>query len=409
MRKLKKPIHDSLLECVIPHTESPNRFIVWSAISVLGSILKNKVFIKDGLYTIYPNQYVVLVSPPGIGKGTAIKFNWDLVRDTAPNFLVNMISDRVTAPRILERIATGWNSNIPKIVNGQIVIGGALEHTCTLLSTELSVLIGASEWMLDFLCESWDRNAYDYDTKNKGSACVLSDMCTSLVAATVPDYVQNIERNNKLSIKGGFTSRCLFIYEESPARYLPFPPAINTTPKSVNLLAAIKNDLEHVAHNLAGEYTYNTEAKLKFENFLNTFRNNGNDDIEPVSHFKARIRAHTLKLAMILAASRKDTLVIEGLDMDNAIAFIARVLKDLNFIFRGVGDSELNTAVSRIQTYIEKVGMASEKELLKHLHRHITPEVLTRALWLMREVNFLEVKSLGKTTLYQNRNGGGKP
>src|SRR5215472_13538930 len=190
-RLLNTSIHDALLKCVTPHTEAPDRFITWSAFSIIGAVLKNKAFIKDGLFTLYPNQYIILVSPPGIGKGTAINFAWGIVRDTVPNYIANMVSDRVTAPRILERIANGWNNSIPQLVNGQLVIGHSQDHTCTIYSTELKVLLGASEWMLEFLCESWDRNEYDYDTKNKGSALV-KNMCTSLIGGTVPDYLQCI-------------------------------------------------------------------------------------------------------------------------------------------------------------------------------------------------------------------------
>lgn len=406
MRQLKTSIHDAFLKTVAPHTECPDRFIIWSAFSVIGSVLKNNVFIKDGLYTIYPNQYIILVGPPGIGKGTAINFNWGVVRDTAPNYLVNMISDRVTAPRILERIATGWNTNIPKIINGQVIIGGSIEHTCTLFSTELGVLVGASEWMLEFLCESWDRNAYDYDTKNKGSA-IVSDMCTSLIGGTVPDYVQNIERDNKRTIKGGFTSRCIFIYEETPSKYLPFPPPISSSSQSVSMLGCIKNDLEHISHNITGEYTYNVEAKIKFENFLKMVRTNASCDIEPVLNYKARIRAHILKLALILAASRKDSLVIEGIDMDNAIAFHQKVVKDLNRIFRGSGDSEISVAIAKVQEYIERVGLASKKELLSNLYRHMTVETLDRSLYVLETIGFCDPITRGKVTFFKHRNGAG--
>ena len=403
MRQLKISISDALLNCAKPHTECPDRFITWSAFSIIGATLKNRVFINDGLYTLYPNQYIVLVSPPGIGKGTAINFAWNVIRDTAPNVLVNIISDRVTAPRIIERIATGWNNSVPKIVNGQIIIGSPQEHTCTIFSTELGVLVGASEWMLDFLCESWDRNKYDYDTKNKGTANI-ANMCTSLIGATVPDYIQDMDKNGK-SIKGGFSSRCLFIYEDAHSRYIPFPPPISTNSQSVAMLASIKNDLEHIAQNLAGEYTYNAEAKLRFENFLKSVRANVSADPESIANFKSRIRAHTLKLAMILSAARKDSMVIDGFDMANAIVHMTRILEDVKRVFRGSGDSELALSCGRVEEYLDKVGVASKKDILCVLHRHITQETLERILHTMTYIGKIGSVTQGKTIMYQNVNG----
>lgn len=406
MRQLKIPWHEALLKCAYPHTEAPNKFLIWSAFSVLGAALKNRVFIKNGLYTLYPNQYIILVSPPGIGKGTAINFAWGIVRDTAPNYLANMVSDRVTAPRILERIATGWNT-APTIVNQQLIVG-AMDHTCTIYSTELGVLVGASDWMLEFLCESWDRNTYDYDTKNKGSA-FISDMCTSLVGGTVPDYLKSIDRNGDITIKGGFTSRCLFIFDDKPSKFLVNPPALDSDPASVALKKALKNDLEHIARTCVGEYFYDTAAQLRFERYIRAISSNTDNDSEAIQNFKARIKAHVLKLAMILCASRKDDLVIEEMDMMNAITFVNTSLKDIEKVFRGAGESELAPATARVQQYIEKTGMATEKELMKHLYRHMTIETLKRILYVLEQVGYLEVVTQGKTTFFkqlkQSKNG----
>lgn len=368
--------------------------------------MKNHAFITDGLYTLYPNQYIILVSPPGIGKGTAINFAWSIVRDTAPNYIANMISDRVTAPRILERIATGWNSAIPQVVNGQVLIGGSLDHTCTIYSTELRVLVNASDWMLEFLCESWDRNSYDYDTKNKGSS-IIANMCTSLIGGTVPDYIRGIDRDSDISVKGGFTSRCIFVFEDTQSKYLPFPPAIKSNVQSMALISSIKNDLEHIAHNIKGEYTYNAEAKFKFESFLKPLHNANPDDSEPVANFKARIRAHTLKLAMVIAASYGDNYVIDGMIMDGAIFHMKKILTDLEKVFRGSGESEIAYPLARVQTLLERVGMASKPEMIKHLHRHMTVETLDRILYTLQEMGFTTVVTVGKTTYFKHRNGHG--
>lgn len=396
-RQLKKSWHEALLQCASPHTEAPDKFLLWSAFSVVGAALKNRTYVKDGLYTLYPNQYIVLVAPPGIGKGTAIKFAWDIIRDTAPNFIANMVSDRVTAPRILERIANGWAS-APSVVNQQLVVG-SMDHTCTIYSTELRVLVTASDWMLEFLCESWDRNEYDYDTKNKGSA-IITNMCTSLIGGTVPDYLKGIDKDSDISIKGGFTSRCVFIYDDKPSKNLPFPPPLDTNKDSVRLKAELKNDLQHISAYCSGEYTYDTAARLRFENFINYMRGR-EDDNEAVQHFKARIRAHVLKLAMVLTACRSDTPIITEIDMQNAIAYITSSFKDVERIFRGVGDSELAPATARVQQYIDKVGAASARELFKHMYRHMTIETLTRILFVLQEIGYLEAVSQGKITLYK--------
>ena len=406
MRVLKKYWHEHMLQLVANHTDAPDKFIEWTSFSVLGGVMKRKFYIRDGLYTIFPNQYIVLVAPPGVGKGTSINFLWSLVRKTAPNFIANMISDRVTAPKILERIAAGWAG--PPATVGQQIVLGARDHSCTIFSTEMSILLGASDQMLDFLCEGWDRNEYEYDTKNCGSA-FIRDMCTSLIAGTVPDFIQQIDRNKNMPVKGGFSSRCLFIFENKPARFLLHPPPLESNPNSVKQLDALKNDLLHIASLPGGEFFYDAASRITFDNFLTSVRTNTDNDSEAVANFKARIRAHVLKLAMVLALSRHDTQLIENCDMALAIAYVSQSLKNLELVFRGTGDSDIASATSRVQNYLEDVGIASRKELLSRLHRHMNVETLDRIIYVLTEIGYLCPKLVGTITYYSLSSNGTNP
>lgn len=401
-RAIKTYWNEALLKCVSPHTEAPDRFITWTAFSLLGSVMKRKYWIEDGLYTLYPNMYVILVAPPGVGKGTAVNFVWKLNRDFAPNHLANMISDRVTGPRIIERIAQGWN-NAPSIIGGQIR-QGANDHSCAIFSTELSILLGASEQMIDFLCECWDRNSYDYDTKHSGSA-FITDMSVSLIAATVPDFLRNMDRNKSLSIRGGFTSRCLFIYEDQPSRFLLHPPPVSSNPQSVKLLQDLKADLQHIASLPGGEFKYSPAAQIHFDRFMSSVRKNNQDDSEAVAHFRARIRAHVLKLAMIISIARQDGLLIDDIDMSNAIAHVKATLDSLEKVFRGSGDSDLAVATGHVQAYLEKTGGAGRRELLKHLYRHMEADVLDRILYVLTEIGEVTKTTKGVNSMYIPVNG----
>lgn len=388
-RLLRKYWHEVMLDTVRLHTNAPDSFISWAAFSVIGGIMKRKFFIQEGLFTIYPNQYIVLVGPPAVGKGTAINFNWKIVRDSGPplgpGYVANMIPDRVTGPRILERLAAGWNT-APQLVGGQIK-QGATDHTCTIFSSELSMLLGASDQMIDYLCELWDRNEYEYDTKNSGSA-FIKDTCVSLIAGTVPDFIRNIDRNRNLTISGGFTSRCVFVFEESPARYILHPPPIATNKTSMALLAQLQNDAYHIASLPGGEFQYDAQAKIIYDKYLTSLLANVREDSDAVSHFKGRIGVHILKLAMVLAISREDTLLINSIDMAKAIGMVGKSLTNLEKVFRGSGDSDLDVATAYVQNYLEKYGGATRRELLRNLYRHMNAETLDRILYVLVEIGY---------------------
>lgn len=398
-RKLTKTWYNSFVDCTLGHTEAPRAYLEWAAFSVLGGILKNHVYFKDGLFTIYPNQYIILTGPPAIGKGTAINFAWKLVKDSKLTYpLANTISDRATPEGIIKVLSNGWP--IPPVVaqGGQIVTA-LREHTCTLFSSELRVLISSSDWMLDFLCDSWDRNGYDYTTKTQG-VYALKNLCTSLIGATVPDFIRGLEKDADMAVAGGFSSRCLYIFEDKKSKDLPFAQPIEANPQSKALYEKLGEDLQYIAANLRGEYTMNADAKIKWQNFYPSISPQP-DDSDAMLNFKGRMKTHIFKTAMILAAGRKDSLVLEGIDIAVAISLITTIQKKLDRVFRGVGNSRLADATARVMTTIERHSMISRRELQKSLCvRHITPEDLDKALYLLVNIGHVSEIKNGPMTYY---------
>jgi energy-coupling factor transporter ATP-binding protein EcfA2 len=398
-RVLKKPFHESFIDCVSPHTDIPDTFIIWSALSLVGAALKNNVYFQIGTYTLYPNMFIVLVGPPGVGKGASMNILEQMIIDTKPNQVVNTLSDRITAERIIERIADGW-STAPQIKNMQFVLGKN-DHNCLLFSSEIRVLLGASDWMLEFLEEAWSKTTYEYQTKNKGNVAI-DNMCCSLLAASVPDFLRNVNREAHMVITGGFSSRCLFIYAENPSKDLPFPEPLKKNLKSKALYDNLVLDLQEIG-TLRGEFVIDTGARLRFETFLRLNRAaSSKDDSEAVANFRARIKAHILKLAMIFSVSRDNTLHISDMDMVNAIAEVQKILVSLSKLFRGAGEGMDAAVTARVQDFIEKYGRVSKKEIFKALHRHLnSSEALDRILCVLETIGYCTVVNSNKTTFYQ--------
>jgi|GEM_PF-3028471 energy-coupling factor transporter ATP-binding protein EcfA2 len=398
-RVLKKPFHESFIDCVSPHTDIPDTFIIWSALSLVGAALKNNVYFQIGTYTLYPNMFIVLVGPPGVGKGASMNILEQMITDTKPNQVVNTLSDRITAERIIERISDGW-STAPQLKNMQLVLGKN-DHNCLLFSSEIRVLLGASDWMLEFLEEAWSKTTYEYQTKNKGNVAI-DNMCCSLLAASVPDFLRNVNREAHMVITGGFSSRCLFIYAENPSKDLPFPEPLKKNLKSKALYDNLVLDLQEIG-TLRGEFVIDTGARLRFEAFLRLNRAaSSKDDSEAVANFRARIKAHILKLAMIFSVSRDNSLHISDMDMVNAIAEIQKILVSLTKLFRGAGEGMDAAVTARVQDFIEKYGRVSKKEIFKALHRHLnSPEALDRILYVLEAIGYCTVVNSNKMTFYQ--------
>jgi hypothetical protein len=396
-RILRRAWHEVYMDCVEPHTDMPLNFITWSALSLLGAALKNNVFFDIGTYTLYPNMFVVLVAPPGIGKGTAMNIIEDMNNTNKLNKVVNTLSDRITTEKIIESISNGWQQ-APHLQGMQLVIG-AMEHSCLIFSTELRTLLGGSNWMLEFLEEAWSKTSFDYQTKNKGSA-FMQDACCSLLAASVPDVLRNIKRETQIIITGGFASRCLFIYAEDVFKDLPFPEPLKKNKKSKALWDNLLSDLGEISK-LRGEFKMAPDARIILERYLTANKKHTADaDSESEANFRARVKTHVIKLAIAFSVSKGDSLTLDRFDVSNAISEIDKVIGNVKKLFRGVGDSMDAVNVSRVQTFIEKHSPTTKKEMFSTMYRHLSWEDLDRILWILENIQFCTRQERGKISYY---------
>jgi len=377
---------------------SPRHFHVWAAISVVSSVLKNKVYLKYGTYTIYPNQYIVLVAPPGIGKGESIRYAYERAKtQNGASGLINLISDRITAPKIIERLANGVPAAAQISANGSLVLGK--DSSATLVSLELPILLTSSDWMLPFLCEAWDRGEYEYDTKNSGSA-FIKGMCTSLIGACVPEYIRKLNKDATAAINSGFTARTLFVYAESTSKRLPWPKSVDDIKGGRLLQDKLEQDLEHIS-NLKGPVTFTDVAKWRFEKAFKELATPVETDSEVVAYFKSRMHVHIFKVAITFSAAERDDLVIDEVCMINSINAVKGVLDSLDRAFRGVGDSDIADQTGKVQLFLERRGFASRRDILQQLHRNVNPETLDRILNLLLMIGFVTTFEQGGSTYFK--------
>lgn len=388
-----------------PITEAPDAYVIWSAISVISAVLKKKVWVDRGTYLVYPNQYIVLVGPPGVGKGSAIHPAHAFIKDYKPE-LSNYLSDRVTAPKIIEKLANGFQNQA--VINGNLAI--SKESTAVLQALELSTFLGASDWMTSFLCDTWDRNEFEYDTKNKGSSHI-KDMCVSLIGACVPDFIRRINGHANASdaINGGFTARTIFVFANEKSKDLPWPMALRNTTGGQETITKLRDDLVSIAQ-LRGEFKLDQEAYHEWIKFYTSIRAK-DEDSDVIRHFKARQNVHVLKVAMCLSAASNDTLIIDRWCLNTAITLVQGVLNTLDITFRGVGESSLSEATAKVQNYIERKGSTTRQELIRDNHRHATIEDIDRILNTLCQIGIVKAITRGPRQFYDHisiKNGHGK-
>lgn len=390
-RKLQKPWLTAYLD-YLQETESPRVFNLWAGLSVLASSLKKHVFISRFPYKVYPNQYIVLVGPPGVGKGTAINPAVDLSKEAGT---VNHLPDKITPEKIVEKLARGFSS---VRISGTQVTMATSDNTATIVQTELPILTQGSEWILPLLCELWEKGSFTYDTKTKGTF-EATGLCVSLLAGCVPNFIAKLNRDATEAVTGGFASRCIFVYASKKSKAVPWP-SMNGSYQLIrdNLI----EDLKHIS-TLSGEFKFAPDGKALWEEFYQNNVFDANDfDSDMMTGFKARMASHVIKTAMALAISEDDSLILTRLHLFNAMKLVNNIKETVDVTFRSVGESPLAVAQDRVLRYIETVGHASYKDILRFNYRHITDADLQRVLLVLSQAGFVTECSIAGRNGYKH-------
>jgi len=393
MRNLTKISWLSAWEQYMSDTESPIEFNTWCGISALAATMKRNVWIDRGKFILYPNQYIILISPPGIGKGTAINPILELLEEAGT---ANLICDRVTAEKVIEMLSNGFGSGI-KATQGKVAV--VSDRTSIIAATELPIYLNSSVWTMELMCDLWDNKpgGTSYSTKTK-SSFAAKDTCVSLIGGCVPDYIRKLNREAMTAVTGGFTSRCIFVFGADKSKLVPWP---TTNGHYAKLKKDLVNDLQHIS-TLSGEVTFSKDAKTMWENHYLGYAKSDPFESEVMAGFKSRTMAHVFKAAMALAVAEDDTLVVQRQHLYNAIGLIDKIRNQLDVTFRAVGESSLASAQDRILTYIDLKAMASRSNILRDNRRHITDEDLTRVLYILTTSGLITEQQQGNGTVYMS-------
>jgi hypothetical protein len=299
----------------------------------------------------------------------------------------NLISDRNTMEYVLEKLSKGF----PKVMRtGNQTIKLGTEACATIVSTELSVFITASQFSITCLSDLWDnKDVYQYGTRGKGE-WNIKEPTVSLFGASAPNWlIKSIPAD---AVGGGFTRRVNFVLANKKDKKVAWP----TNHKDP--IGPLVEDLRHIA-SLHGEFTFTPAAETLFKDYYNACEPDDFDD-EAVSAYKTSKWVNATKIAQILSVARDDNLVINEQDFLTAMEKTEEVQKEVAIVFRSVGESSLASASDKLINFLEVRGFASRAEILSHNWRHFTSGELDVLLATFREANMILERNVGTKTLY---------
>ena len=316
--------------------ESPSSFHIWSSLAALSCTLQRKVWINRGFYTLYPNQYIILVAESAFcRKSTAVGVAINDLVQTAQVATIN--KDKMTAEKLCVELSRGEKEH-------------KLDNAITIFVPELATFLGASAFhsgIIPLLTSFYEcPSSADYKTKASGEFH-MSNVCINLVGATTLDWMSTNLPGD--TVEGGFTGRVVFVVAEEPRLSNPWP---ELSLSEIALRTELVGDLIRI-NNLNGAFKITTGAKNEYSKWYN-HRTEGTD--LRLRGYYGRKGDHVLKIATCVSAGDpgvcNGNLKIEASHIRIALRLLSKAERLMHLAFRGTAFSKSSKDIDRILGYL---------------------------------------------------------
>jgi hypothetical protein len=316
-------------------SESPEEYHKWTAISVIAGALRRRVFFDMGYFILYPNNYIVLVGPPGrCKKSTAMRIGRGMLTEIAG---IKFTTDSVTRERLIQDLTQAFSDG---------------HSSMTAYSSEFATLLTSSGMdMVSFLTDIYDAPTLWQHSSKSGGTNTIKAPYLNMIAATTPDWIAKAMTMDTVGI--GLTSRIVFVYQDTPRKKPPFP---KLSEEQQQLKTLLVHDLNQMA-TLGGQFLLSPESKqfytdwylsrLEIPNPTGDNRLNGYFERKPM---------HVLKLAMVIAASLSNDLVLDTFSIEAAIGLLEQVEEKMPKVFANVGKNPLSADQDEVEAAIVQGG-----------------------------------------------------
>jgi len=370
--------------------EAPLKFLFWTGISTIAGALRRRVWIDQKFFQWVPNFYIVLVAPPGIvSKSTTANVGMNLLREVPG---IKFGPDVVTWQSLVQTLASSaegiMDPRDPMMMHTMSAITVASDEFGTFLNPDNSE-------MIDVLVSLWDGKRGDFrkETKTSGKD-KIENPWINIIGCTTPSWIAG--RFPEYLIGGGFTSRCVFLYADRKRQTVAYVDEV-VPPEFEKRKQDLIYDLEQIAM-LFGEFKINEEARewgrvWYTEHWANAAKNSLGS--EQYAGYLARKQTHIHKLAMVLSASRGNSLVIDRSCLEAAESIVTAVEADMPKVFSRIGQNDLTRGALTIVTLVEQSGQISKTDLYKHLFRVMAYRDFDAALGSAIQAGYIVQESVG--------------
>jgi hypothetical protein len=344
---------------------------------------------------LYPNLYVLLVAPPGVGKTEAIKRVGDLWHATES---LHVAPDAVTKAAMIDALARANVKLNVRDANGTMQF--EIFHGLNIAADEFGVLCPAYDLaFLSVLSKLYDNGpSFKEELRSrKGEDQInIKAPILNILAGTQPGFMGQLLPEAAWS--QGITSRLLMVYSGVGIKQqLSFGKSnsLNREAKKEydRMFGLLRDDLKTVA-GLYGEVDWDAEATEALTKWYD-------QNLEPIpthtrlQHYCTRRLATIFKLAMVSSASRRNDLMVAHEDLIRAQDWLLEAEGKMPDVFREMTGSSDKAIIDDLHQYMwqmfarTKTAM-TEQDLLQFLASKAPTEKVFRLMELCERAGIIE-------------------
>ncbi len=339
--------------------------LFWTGVSTIAGALRRQVWIDMKYFQWVPNFYVIMVAPPGIvSKSTTASIGMNLLKQIKD---VKFGPDVVTWQALVQSLAESTTMVLDKST------GEYLPMSCiTISSSEFGTFLNPQDReMVDVLVSLWDgqKGAFSKVTKSSGND-LIENPWINIIACTTPAWISG--NFPEYMIGGGFTSRCVFVYTDAKRQEIAYPDE-HVPDEFKQLQADLIHDLEIISL-MVGEFKLSPEARAWGTEWYSNHWKNPPKDLtnDQFGGYLARKQTHIHKLAMVVAASRSNDLIITRDALETAETFVSALERDMPRVFARVGQTDVTKGSYDLLEILRKQRKIAQMDAYKLLFRNLS-------------------------------------
>lgn len=364
----------SWLETYLEYThnqESPTAFHEWVGMIVLSAAVGRHLWIPRIKYTIYPNLFVFLIAGSGeCRKSVSSNIGIDLLKSLEKPPMI--FAQKITAEALIQALE---EAKVEGASSGLI-------H-----ASELSTFMGSDatkSGIIPALTDLYDSpKEWVYHTRGRGKEVLRNVTLTMLAASTQAWLRSSIPAD---AVGGGFTSRIIFVCQNTPSRPILFQ---EENPTEANLRADLIKDLGEIRNKIKGPMEFTDEAKKVARNWYEGEFGKVRD--VKLDGYFARKHDTMFKVATLMSVAESSNRIITHVHIKKALDMLAENEKNLGGIIASVVSTTVGGNTERILEIIKREGRIRHSDLLRRCWRFASATDVSEMLKTLYESNEIDV------------------